>query len=257
MAVLIFIVVHWYSSLFSQTFFLHRYASHAMFKMNKFWERFFYVFHYVTQGSSFLTPKAYAVLHRMHHAYSDTEKDPHSPHHSNNIFDMMWKTKSIYNGVLHKTQKVEERFMNNLPEWKLIDNLGDSWFSRIGWGVFYALIYIFVVPADMWYLFLLLPIHFLMGPIHGAIVNWAGHKYGYRNHKSTDHSTNTLAFDFLMGGELFQNNHHRYPNKVNFATRWFEIDPTWPMIKLLKLLGIIKINKSSSKPELERQPVRA
>ncbi|MCS6833869.1 MAG: acyl-CoA desaturase, partial [Flammeovirgaceae bacterium] len=44
MAVLIFLVTHWYLSLFSQTFFLHRYAAHALFKMNKFWERFFYLF---------------------------------------------------------------------------------------------------------------------------------------------------------------------------------------------------------------------
>ena len=35
-----------------------------------------------------------------------------------------------------------------------------------------------------WAFFLLLPVHFLMGPFHGAIVNWAGHKYGYRNFKA-------------------------------------------------------------------------
>jgi len=38
MAIAIFFTGHWFSSLFSQTFFLHRYGAHQMFKMNKFWE---------------------------------------------------------------------------------------------------------------------------------------------------------------------------------------------------------------------------
>jgi stearoyl-CoA desaturase (Delta-9 desaturase) len=249
MAILVFIVIHWYTSLFSQTFFLHRYSAHAMFKMNKFWERFFYLLTYVSQGSSYLTPKAYAILHRMHHAYSDTEKDPHSPHHASNVFTMMWKTKSIYNAVLKDPNTAEKRFLNDLAEWKLIDWLGDRWFSRIGWGVAYSVFYIYFVPAGMWYLYLLLPMHYLMGPIHGAIVNWAGHMYGYRNHSSGDKSKNTLAVDFLMGGELFQNNHHRYPERPNFANRWWELDPTFPMIKVLQLFRIIKINKPE--PALE------
>ena len=43
----------------------------------------------------------------------------------------------------------------------------------------------YVAFAPHWSLFLLLPVHFLMGPIHGAIVNWCGHKYGYRNFDTT------------------------------------------------------------------------
>lgn len=41
MIILLFFLLHWFLSLFSQTFFLHRYASHKMFKMNRFWEKFF------------------------------------------------------------------------------------------------------------------------------------------------------------------------------------------------------------------------
>jgi stearoyl-CoA desaturase (delta-9 desaturase) len=47
--------------------------------MNKFWERFFYLLAYISQGSSYVSPKVYAIMHWMHHAYADTEKDPHSP----------------------------------------------------------------------------------------------------------------------------------------------------------------------------------
>lgn len=243
MIIIIFFILHWYLSLFSQTFFLHRYSAHQMFTMNKFWEKFFYFFTYVTQGSSFLNPRAYAVLHRMHHAYSDTEKDPHSPHYSSNAFTMMWKTKDIYNNYLNKVIEPDERFGKNLPEWSFVDRIGDNWMSRIAWGTAYVIFYIIFVPADMWYLYLLLPIHFLMGPVHGAIVNWSGHKYGYSNWDNNDRSKNTFAWDWLMGGELFQNNHHKFPNKISFATKWFEIDPSYPMIKLLSWVRIIKLNK--------------
>ena len=103
-------IIHWYISLFSQTFFLHRYSAHKMFVMNKFWEKFFYFLTYLSQGSSFLSPRAYAILHRMHHAFSDTKKDPHSPMFSSNVFTMMWKTKDIYNAVLNRKSNIEERF---------------------------------------------------------------------------------------------------------------------------------------------------
>ena len=55
MAVPIFFISHWFLSVFSQTFFLHRYGAHRMFTMSKGWERFFYLLTYVCQGPSFLS----------------------------------------------------------------------------------------------------------------------------------------------------------------------------------------------------------
>jgi stearoyl-CoA desaturase (Delta-9 desaturase) len=158
MPVLIFFVAHWYLSLFVQTFYLHRYAAHKMFTMNKFWEKFFFLLTYLAQGSSFLSPRAYAVLHRMHHAFSDTERDPHSPHFSNNAFTMMWKTKDIYNDVLNRRVEPEARFEGNYPLWNAIENFGDTWMSRVLWGTAYVLFYI--AFATQWWMFLLLPLHF-------------------------------------------------------------------------------------------------
>ncbi|GGM89120.1 fatty acid desaturase [Dyadobacter beijingensis] len=216
-----------------------------MFIMSKPWERFFYLLTYLSQGSSYLSPRAYAILHRMHHAFSDTDKDPHSPHHTKNVFTMMWETKNIYNAVLNRKRAIENRFERNYPEWRLIEKLGDSWISRVGWGLLYLSFYVLAyIYLDMhWAFFFLLPIHFLMGPIHGAIVNWSGHKYGYQNFDNDDKSKNSLIFDFLMMGELFQNNHHKRPNSINFGSKWFEIDPTYPVIKLLSRLKIIEIRK--------------
>lgn len=210
--------------------------------MNKFWERFFYLLLLVSQGSSFLNPRAYAILHRMHHAYSDTVKDPHSPHFFKDVFGMMIATKNMYLAyLLHKIEP-EPAFRGNYPEWPIVDKIGDSWFWRLTCAAFY--IWFYVTFATQWWMFLLLPIHFLMGPLHGAIVNWCGHKYGYSNHDNDDHSKNSLPWDFLLMGELFQNNHHKKPNSPNFATKWWEFDPTYPLMKVMHWLRIIKIRKA-------------
>jgi len=212
-----------------------------MFKMEIFWERFFYLILLISQGSSFLNPRAYAILHRMHHAYSDTEKDPHSPHFFKDVFGMMIATKNMYMNYLKFKIQPEPAFQGNYPEWPLVDKIGNSWAWRIACGLFYIGFY--VAFANYWWMYLLLPIHFLMGPLHGAIVNWCGHKYGYANHDNDDHSKNSLPWDFLLMGELFQNNHHKKPNSPNFATKWWEFDPTYPVMKVLHWMKIIKIRK--------------
>ena len=256
--IIVFFLAHWYLSLFFQTFFLHRYAAHSMFTMNKFWERFFHLGTFIAQGSSYLNPRGYAILHRMHHAYSDTEDDPHSPHFFPNFVLMMKHTFDIFNDINDGRREPEKRFEGGYPEWKLIDKYGSSWPGRVAWGAAYFMVYYTYAPSPWFYL--LVPVHFLMGPIHGAIVNWCGHKYGYRNYEIKDHSKNTLHFDFVTMGELFQNNHHRYPLRPNFATRWFEIDPTYGAIRVLSALKIIKMTDKSPpslKREKEKEPVEA
>ena len=236
-AVLIFFVVHWQLSVFFQSFFLHRYGAHRQFTMSKRWERTMHFLTWAVQGASYLNPRAYAVLHRMHHAYSDTARDPHSPVQEPNLFKMMWRTKTIYDDVKLQRVTVEPRFLGGCPQWKLFDEtLSNMWVS-VAWGTLYALVY--VVFATHWWMFLLLPFHWLLGPVHGAIVNYLGHKLGYRNYESSDRSRNTLVFDVLTMGELFQNNHHHWGQSPDFAVRWFEIDPTYQIMRLLAALRII------------------
>ncbi len=242
MAVIVtFFVAHWILSVFFQSFFLHRYGAHRMYTLTKGWERFFYFCTYATAGSSFLLPRAYAVLHREHHAFSDTERDPHSPHVYPSLARMMSATLKRYAGIARGTIVPEARFTVGLPEWPALDRFADGWFSRLAWGALYVLVYIRFAPHPVF--FLLLPFHFLMGPTHGAIVNWCGHKYGYRNFagENGDRSRNSLPIDFVTMGELFQNNHHKYGMAPNFAVRWFEIDPTWTVMRVFAAVGIIRL----------------
>jgi len=243
MAILIFFAGHWYLSLFCQTFFLHRYAAHKMFTMSPGWEKVFYVLTYVAQGSSFLSPKAYGVLHRLHHAHADTEQDPHSPRYSPTLMAMMWKTKNIYNDILNDRANIEPKFLKGVPNWLFIERLGDQWLSRVAWGTVYTLFYMYAATA--WWQYLLVPIHYLMGPVHGAIINWYAHKIGYVNFKVNDTSKNMMPIDVLMFGESLHNNHHKLGGRANFGVKWWEFDPAYPIIKMFNALHIIRLKRNN------------
>jgi stearoyl-CoA desaturase (Delta-9 desaturase) len=152
----------------------------------------------------------------------------------------MWKTKTIYSALANKRMEVDKRFTEGVPDWVAFDKIARSWPSRIFWGAFYIAMY--AQFATTWWLWLLLPLQFLMSPIHGAIINWFAHKYGYRNFEVGDTSRNFLPVDFLMMGESYHNNHHKHGSRANFGGfRWHEIDPTYQVIKVLDKLNIIQI----------------
>ena len=238
--IIIFFIAHWYLSLFFQTFFLHRYASHAAFTMSPVTEKIFFVLTWIFQGSNYLSPYGYGVMHRMHHAFADTENDPHSPKYDETIWKMMWKTKTFYSEIANMKYQAEERFTRGVPRWDSFDRFARSWYSRVIWGTLYTLVYF--MYADHWWLWLLLPVQFLLSPIHGAIINWFAHKYGYRNFEVGDTSRNFLPVDFLMMGESYHNNHHKNGTRANFGgIRWHELDPTYQVIRVLDKLNVITL----------------
>jgi stearoyl-CoA desaturase (delta-9 desaturase) len=220
--------------------------------MNKFWERFFYLFAYLAQGSSYVSPRVYAIMHRMHHAYTDTDMDPHSPGNDRNLFVMMWKTRAFTTRIFRNKFIPEARFLKNLPDWNQLDVWGHFWVSRVMWILIYISFYFLYAPSAWW--FLLIPFHVLTVPFHGVVINWFAHKYGSVNFKLKNTSRNLFPVDVLMMGEGYHNNHHKNPSSANFGKRWFELDPVYPVILLLNRLRVIKINRvpaSQRIPEAE------
>lgn len=241
--ILILFVLHWYGSLLAQSVFLHRYAAHGMYELSPFKEKLFTFLTYLAQGPSYLSPHTYGILHKAHHSYSDGPRDPHSPYNTKGPVDMMWETACIYHDIFEEKPHQYAHFVPEIKKWESFDKFANGWFSRVGMGTLWFLIYLVFAPSFWW--FLLLPIHWFMGPLHGFIVNWFGHKKGYRNFSSDDKSRNTLPIDVLMCGELYQNNHHELPNSANFAVRWWEIDFGFLFLKGLDALGVIKLKKKA------------
>jgi stearoyl-CoA desaturase (delta-9 desaturase) len=207
--------------------------------MNRFWERFFYVFAYITQGSSYMSAKIYGILHRMHHAYADTDKDPHSPKNYSNFVSMMSNTRKVFGRIRSNSLEVEDRFKHNLPEWRSLDKWGQSTLNRILFSILYIGFYLIFAPY--WWLYFLIPVHILMGPIHGTIINWFAHKYGKARFAMTNTSRNFMPVDILMLGEDYHNNHHKFPTSANFGVRLYEIDPIYYIMLSLEFFKIIKI----------------
>ncbi len=239
MAVLLALVFHWYFSLFTQTFFLHRYAAHGSFRMSRGWERFWYIVSYIAQGSAFISPRAYAITHRMHHAFTDTEHDPHSPHHQKTVWAMMWRTRNVVLGILKGTTPVEARFAKNVPDWPAFDRWANSQLSRVLWVALYILLYTQIATAPWQYAFI--AIHAAMGPIQGAIINWFSHTRGYRNFEVANHSENLMRIDLFFLGEAYHNNHHKHPAALNLGMKRWEFDPTYHIIRLFAALGMLQL----------------
>ena len=77
---------------------------------------------------------------------------------------------------------------------------------------------------------------------HPAYFEFTSASSDQRNHEEFSY-VNLLSVDILMMGESYHNNHHKFPGSVNFGKRWHEVDPTYPIILMLKWLGIIKLAK--------------
>jgi stearoyl-CoA desaturase (delta-9 desaturase) len=69
-------------------------------------------------------------------------------------------------------------------------------------------------------------------------VNSATHKWGYRNFETNDLSRNNWWVGILAWGEGWHNNHHKYQDSCKSGFRWWEIDVTYSVIKLLSWFGL-------------------
>ncbi len=240
MGLLLFIVLHWYLSLFFQSVFHHRYAAHNLFSMSPRWEKVFFVSCFLTQGSSYISARTYGIMHRLHHTFTDTENDPHSPHYSANFFAMMLDTRNSYNDIHIGKVVSGDAYTKNLPVWDSFEKFAHNWVTRVAWGIIYLIIYMQL--ATHWWMYLFLPLTLAMGAFQGIMINWWAHKFGYRNFSVDNTSKNILPVDLLFWGEAYHNNHHKFPGRPNNAVKWFEIDFGYLSMYVLQKLHVIKMN---------------
>ena len=85
-------------------------------------------------------------------------------------------------------------------------------------------------------------------------INGLCHYIGYRNFDNT--ATNIRWVALLTGGEGLHNNHHGHPRSPKFSFRPSEIDPSWPIIRLLIALRLAIPTRPSTKFTSSRSVIR-
>lgn len=189
-----------------------------------------------------LDPKGWAVMHRLHHQYSDTEKDPHSPVHYG-VFGVALAQLNSYKRILRGLMKGDPEIAAIAHDLDFPVNV----INRKGLWLLPYLLHIGIWVAiglgfDAWMLGFAYFLGIMSHPVQGWMVNSLGHATGYRNFKTSDDSRNNTLVAYLVMGEGYQNNHHRFPKSPKFSVKWFEIDPGFALCHVLQLFGVLKIS---------------
>lgn len=219
----------------------HRLLTHRSFTAPKWLE---YVLSIFATMSMQDPPDKWIATHRIHHAFTDTDKDPHSatsgfwwPH-------MGW--------VVHgRAQDHDEATMKKyIPD--LLKDRGHVLISR------YYLVPI-IISAGI--LFAIGGWSMVAWGVGGRVVfgwhttwfvNSLAHMYGGRPHDTGDLSTNNWFVAILTFGEGWHNNHHKWPTSARHGLRWYQFDQNWITIRIFERLGWAKnIKVADQKPAVE------
>jgi stearoyl-CoA desaturase (delta-9 desaturase) len=100
----------------------------------------------------------------------------------------------------------------------------------------FALLAIGGWPCVLWGIFL----RVTLGLHSTWLVNSATHMWGSRRFETRDESRNLWWVALVTGGEGWHNNHHAHPVSARHGLAWYEIDPNYYGIWLLKKLGLAK-----------------
>ena len=177
-------------------------------------------------------PIFWVATHRVHHQHSDREGDPHSPQEGTFWAHMGW----ILTGQsLHSETAMLSRYAPDLSRDKY-----HVWLSKYHWVPMVVVGLILLawggVPAMMWGIFLRVTLG-----LHATwLVNSATHIWGSRRFETRDDSRNSWWVALLTGGEGWHNNHHAHPVSARHGLAWYEFDPNFYGIWLLKVLGLAR-----------------
>jgi stearoyl-CoA desaturase (delta-9 desaturase) len=195
---------------------LHRYYSHKSFKLNSFVKWVFTAFAVLAGRGS---PLGWVYIHRIHHATSDTEKDPHSPHYDTFKF--------IGFKPVQETKKINHFIVKELLTTAHIKI--DKYYLLV---ILSFLLVLSMINFDLIFYMWAIPVFVVS--VTQTMFNYFAHTKGYRNFETTDRSTNNpYLWPFILG-DAWHNNHHA--NAANISTKVLkhEYDPIGALITLIQ-----------------------
>ena len=229
------LVLHWLTGGVGICLGFHRLLTHAGFKTYG-WVRYSlaYLGGLAGEGSAL----DWVAAHRQHHALSDQEGDPHSPRDGTLWSHMLWLGRSVYG---HSSMKYGMRWAPDLAKDRLM-----VWLMRATIPMHFVLGFAmlgFGYAIGGWYLGISLVVWGmfmrLVAVLHSTwLVNSASHIWGYKNYETTDDSRNNWWVALMSYGEGWHNNHHAYPRMAMHGHKWWEIDTTYMVIRLMRFCGL-------------------
>ncbi len=229
-------VLHWMTGSLGICLGYHRLLTHTGMKTYG-WVRYTFAVIGTLAGEG--SPLDWVADHRKHHAFSDHEGDPHTPHDGGWWSHMTWLAYHTHNGDRTAYLKrwvpdlYKERGMRILDIMFLPLHILTS-LILFGVGYWMGGMYM-AMSLLIWGMFVR-----LVGVLHATwMVNSASHMWGYRNYETTDDSRNNWLVAIVAYGEGWHNNHHAYPRMAKHGHQWWEFDITWQAIRLLKACGLV------------------
>ena len=202
----------------------HRYFSHRAFRVGRV-TQFVLAFGGLTAVQK--GPLWWAGWHRQHHRHADTDRDPHSPQQGFWWSHVGWILSGRYGTADHRAVGDFARF----PELRFLDR--HDWIGP--WALAVAC--------------------YLIGGWSGLVVGFFGstvlvwhatfsvnsfsHLFGRRRYATRDTSRNLAPVALLTLGEGWHNNHHHHPSSARQGVRWWEVDVTYGVLRLLAAVGIV------------------
>jgi stearoyl-CoA desaturase (Delta-9 desaturase) len=184
--------------------------------------------------------------HRKHHAFSDREGDPHSPHVDHGVG---WRgaVAGLFHAHLgwlfiHTQRGAKQRYAPDLiadPAIRFVDRTFVLWVAAglalpFGLGVAIG----GTVADGLWGLLWGGAVRMLVLHHITYSINSLCHFFGRQRFTTGDESRNLLWLALPSLGEAWHNNHHAFPTSAAHGLRRWELDPSALLIRLLERLGL-------------------
>jgi stearoyl-CoA desaturase (delta-9 desaturase) len=239
----------------------HRLLTHRAFQTHKWLEYAFAV-----AGSLAVQGRVidWVADHRKHHAHTDDEGDPHSPHAGQGA-GIRGALRGLYHAHVGWLFTAQGRAR---PDKYARDLYEDPGMRRIHHSFNWIVLATFALPFALGFA--------LTQSLHGALTAllWGGlvrvtllhhvtwsinsvcHFFGRRRFAIDDHSTNVFWLALPSFGESWHHNHHAFPRSAFHGLRPWEIDLSALLVRALRRLGLAW-NVVEITPERQAQMHRA
>jgi stearoyl-CoA desaturase (delta-9 desaturase) len=218
------------SAVLATSIYLHRALAHRSLTIHPVAAIVFRTILWLTTGQS---RQEWVAVHRKHHAFTDCAGDPHSPRLLG-----FWRVQ-LFNVYYYIAACRDRASIAKYAPDLAPDRLDRVLFSRglLGLAVGLAALCVLMGPGP----------GLLAGGLHAALyvmgvapaINALGHWRGGRNYENSARNSTVLAW--VTGGESLHNNHHANPRAPRFSVRWWEFDPSWPLIRALAASRLLTI----------------